>query len=75
MRRMVTTRDSNDLPKFLTTSEFSRLTHLSVATVKRLCAAGEIAHVVVSDRGDRRIPASEVTRLAVEAEANRGSSQ
>jgi excisionase family DNA binding protein len=60
-----------EMPAFLTTSQFSRITQLSVATVKRLCDVGEIAHVVVSERGDRRIPATEVERLLAEAQANK----
>ena len=62
-------------PAFLTTAEFSRRVHLSTATVKRLCDAGEIAHVRVSDRGNRRILASEVDRLRGEALANRVAGQ
>jgi hypothetical protein len=58
-------------PAFLTTGEFARRSCLSVATVKRLCDRGAIAHIVFSERGDRRIPASEVDRLLTEADANR----
>jgi excisionase family DNA binding protein len=59
------------LPPFLTTTEFSRLTNLSTATIRRRCQAGEVASIVVSTRGDRRIPASEVDRLHSEAAASR----
>jgi len=62
---------TNQPPAFLTTREFSRRTRLSPATVRRLCSAGDLASVVVSDRGDRRIPSSEVTRLLDEAFSNR----
>jgi hypothetical protein len=58
-------------PEFLTTREYGNRVHLSDATVKRKCDRGEIACIVVSERGDRRIPASEVSRLQAEAEANR----
>ena len=44
---------------------------LSSATVKRQCDRGEIASIVISDRGDRRIPVSEVYRLLEDAQANR----
>jgi excisionase family DNA binding protein len=60
-----------DVPAFLTTGEFARRVGLSPATIKRLCGQGELAYVVISDRGDRRIPASEVDRLVAEAQANR----
>jgi len=62
---------SEDVSDFLTTGQFSRRTRLSVASVKRMCDAGQIASIVVSDRGDRRIPASEVDRMLAEAEQNR----
>lgn len=68
---MSTSPTSENLPEFLTTSQFAQRTQLSVATVKRLCDGGELAHVVVSERGDRRIPTSEVGRLLEEAHANR----
>jgi excisionase family DNA binding protein len=55
---------------FLTTSEFARLLGVSPATVKRRCDRGQLACLVVSDRGDRRIPSSELTRLRAEAQAN-----
>ena len=56
---------------FLTTREFARRVHLSTTTVKKLCDAGILAHVVVTGRGDRRIPVSELNRLLAEADANR----
>ena len=56
---------------FLTTGDFARKVCLSVATVKRLCDTRQIACLVVSDRGDRRIPATEVSRLLGKAELNR----
>jgi excisionase family DNA binding protein len=62
---------SDEDPAFLTTTEFARRTRLSRATVRRMCVSGAIAHVVISPRGDRRIPSSEVDRLRLEAEANR----
>lgn len=65
-------RTTSEQPLFVTTGTFSRLSGLSPATVKRLCDLGEIAHVVVSPRGDRRIPRSELRRLLDEAEAKRG---
>ena len=69
--RYMDPQNITELPGFLTTKEFSKCTHLSVATVRRLCAAGQIASVTISDRGDRRIPVSEVSRLAGMAESNR----
>ncbi|MCP4308604.1 MAG: helix-turn-helix domain-containing protein [bacterium] len=60
-------------PLFYSTGDFAVLTRLSVATVQRMCGRGLIAHIVVSDRGDRRIPASEVERLLAEAEGARSS--
>ncbi len=62
--------DTED-PAFLTTGEFAKQVHLSGTTVKKLCDEGLLAHVVVTGRGDRRILASEVSRLLVEAAANR----
>lgn len=62
---------SDDNPAFLTTAQFGRKAGWSVATTKRKCDAGEIAYVVISERGDRRIPASELDRLLAEAQANR----
>jgi hypothetical protein len=56
---------------FLTTGEFAQRVHLSTTTVKKACDAGLLAHVVVTSRGDRRIPVSEVYRLLAEADANR----
>ena len=58
-------------PAFLTTAQFARQAHLSATTVKRLCDEGHVAHVVIPGRGDRRIPATEVSRLLADAEANR----
>jgi predicted site-specific integrase-resolvase len=55
---------------FLTTSQFARLLGVSAATVKRRCNRGQLACLVVSDRGDRRIPSSELARLRAEANAN-----
>ena len=63
--------DDSDRSAFLTTGEFARRVHLSTATVKKLCDSGNLAHVVLSGRGDRRIPASELDRLLIEADANR----
>lgn len=40
-----------------------------------MCVRGEVAHVVVSERGDRRIPASEVDRLLDDAEQARSGEQ
>jgi len=60
-----------DEPVFLTTGQFSRRVGLSTSTVKRLCEAGTIASVVISNRGDRRIPTSELERLRSLAEASR----
>ena len=61
----------DERPSFMKTGQFARMTNLSTATVKRLCDAGDIAHVIISERGDRRIPASEVDRLLAEAQATR----
>lgn len=58
-------------PVFLTTGEFCALTGISPTTAKRMCARGQVAHIVISDRGDRRIPAREVDRLLAEADASR----
>ena len=62
---------NNSEPDFLTTGEFGRRVGLSDATVKRLCDSGKLAHVIVSSRGDRRIPRSELARFLREAEENR----
>ena len=51
--------------------EFCRLTGISPTTIKRMCDRHEIAHIVISERGDRRIPYREVDRLLAEAEAVR----
>jgi len=58
-------------PAFITTGEFCRLTGISPTTIKRMCDRHEIAHIVISERGDRRIPYREVDRLLAEAEAVR----
>jgi excisionase family DNA binding protein len=58
-------------PAFISTGEFCRITGISPTTVKRMCDRGEVAHIVISDRGDRRIPYREVERLLAEAEATR----
>jgi excisionase family DNA binding protein len=58
-------------PAFITTGEFCHLTGISQTTVKRMCDRGEVAHIVISERGDRRIPYREVERLLAEAEATR----
>jgi hypothetical protein len=44
-------------------SELAKHIHASPAHVRRLCAAGVIRSVVVSPRGDRRIPDVEVRRI------------
>jgi excisionase family DNA binding protein len=62
---------SDDAPAFLTTGQFAQRASLSQATVKRLCDSGRLAHVVLSCRGDRRIPSSELDRLLAEAAAKR----
>jgi excisionase family DNA binding protein len=62
---------SENAPTFLTTGQFAQRANLSQATVKRLCDSGRLAHVLLSRRGDRRIPASELDRLLTEAETNR----
>ncbi len=64
---------ATDQPLFYSTGDFAALTRLSVPTVQRMCDRGLIAHIVVSDRGDRRIPASELDRLLAAAEASRGA--
>ena len=51
--------------------EFARRASMSVATVRRLCDRGELAHVAISRRGDLRIPLNELDRLLSEAERNR----
>jgi excisionase family DNA binding protein len=56
---------------FLSTSEFAKTVGISGATVKRKCDKGEIAFIVISDRGDRRIPRTELLRFLAEAEENR----
>jgi excisionase family DNA binding protein len=56
---------------FLSTGEFANQVRLSVSTVKRMCDKGQLASIVVSERGDRRIPRAEVERLLTEAESNR----
>jgi excisionase family DNA binding protein len=58
-------------PYFVTTGEFSHYARLSISTVKRMCDKGELAHVVISERGDRRIPRQELDRLLGRAEGNR----
>lgn len=66
-----TRKAPSNTPYFLTTGEFCQYARLSVSTVKRMCAKGELAHVVISERGDRRIPRRELDRLLGWAEANR----
>lgn len=61
----------SDQALFLSTGEFAALFRLSTKTVQRMCDEGLLAHIVVSDRGDRRIPKSEVDRLLAEAEGTR----
>ena len=56
------------LPLFLSTGEFAALANMSTPTVQRLCSQGRIAHIVISERGDRRIPRTELSRLLEEAE-------
>lgn len=73
-RRMSKAQQSiggTDPSAFLTTGEFARRVHVSTATVKKLCDGGQLAHVVLSRRGDRRIPASELDRLLAEADGKR----
>jgi excisionase family DNA binding protein len=62
---------ATDDSAFLTTGEFAQRVHLSTTTVKKLCDEGALAHVVVTGRGDRRIPVSELNRLLAEADGNR----
>ena len=61
--------------QFLTVGEFAAKARLSPPTVRRMCQRGDLAHVVVSDRGDRRIPVSEVGRLLDDAEQARSGEQ
>jgi excisionase family DNA binding protein len=67
----VTQNRTNDEPLFLTTTGFAKRLGVSKATVKRACDAGRLAYIVITERGDRRIPASEVDRLRAEADAKR----
>jgi predicted site-specific integrase-resolvase len=60
-------------PEFLTTTQFARQLGVSAATIKRQCAKGLVAHIVISERGDRRIPRTEIDRIRIEAESNRRS--
>ena len=54
---------SHPAPLFLSTGQFAKVTNLSATTVRRMCKVGLLAHIVISERGDRRIPASEVDRM------------
>lgn len=58
-------------PLFVTTGEFSAMTSLSATTIRRMCDRGDLAAIVISERGDRRIPWREVERLLAEADATR----
>ena len=60
-------------PLFVTTGEFSTMTSLSETTIRRMCDRGDLASIVISERGDRRIPWREVERLLSAAEANRAA--
>jgi excisionase family DNA binding protein len=73
MRNQLETHDIS--AQFLTVGEFAVRTRLSPPTVRRMRVRGEVAHVVVSERGDRRIPASEVDRLLDDAEQARSGEQ
>ena len=62
---------STEQSYFVTTGEFCRYANVSISTVKRMCSKGQLAHVVISERGDRRIPRKELDRLLIWAESNR----
>lgn len=59
--------------RIFTTRQFAQLIQVSIATVKRMCDRGELACIVVSERGDRRIPAAELDRLLHQAAVNRSA--
>ena len=61
----------NNPPLLVTTGQFAALTSMSPTTIRRMCDRGDLASIVISERGDRRIPWREVERLLTEADATR----
>lgn len=57
--------------RFVSCAEFASLLSLSAATVRRMCRNGTLESLVVSARGDRRIPLSEIGRLVDQASVSR----
>lgn len=64
----MSTETTPPAPAFVSARRFAELSGLPIWHVRKMLKSGELAHIVVNGRGDRRIPVSEVDRLVEQAQ-------